>query len=64
MAWHLITQGNDQNSNYMEFLIDSEEDIETPPENYSYAPTSLAHTPGYQHVYESASDGTWVEIGE
>ena len=64
MAWHLITQGDDQNSNYMEFLIDSEDDIETPPTNYSYSPSSLAHTPGYQHVYEASSDGSWVEVGE
>lgn len=64
MSWHLITQGDDQNSNYMEFLIDSEEDIETPPTNYSYAMSSIAHTPGFKHVYEAAADGSWVEIGE
>ncbi len=63
MGWHLITQGDDLNSNYMEFLIDSEDDISTPPENYSYSPTSLAHTPGYTHLYESDASGNWVEIG-
>ena len=63
MGWHLITQGDDQNSNYMEFLIDSVDDINNPPENYGYAPTSLAHTPGYSHIYESDINGDWVEIG-
>lgn len=63
MAWILITQGDDQNSNYMEFLIDSAEDIETPPDNLSYAPSSLAHTPGYAQMWESDSAGNWVEIG-
>jgi len=67
MAWHLLKQGepNGWNSNYMEFLIDSEDDIETPPtDQYSYAPSSIAHTPGYKHVYESDASGSWVEIGE
>ena len=67
MAWHLLKQGepNGQYSNYMEFLIDSTSDIETPPTaQYSYAPSSIAHTPGYQHVYESDANGSWVEIGE
>ena len=63
MAWHLITQGDDQNSNYMEFLIDSASDISSPPSNYSYAPSSLAHTPGYAHMYEADASGNWVEIG-
>lgn len=63
MGWHLITQGDDQNSNYMEFLIDSVDDIDTPPSNYSYAPSSIAHTPGYRHMYEANSNGEWIEIG-
>ena len=63
MAWILITKGDDQNSNYMEFLIDSPTDIETPPEEYDYAPSSIAHTPGFGHMYESDSSGAWVEIG-
>lgn len=63
MAWHLIKQGSSQNSNYMEFLIDSVDDIDTPPAEYSYAPSSLAHTPGYAHMYESDASGEWVEIG-
>lgn len=63
MAWHLITQGDDQNSNYMEFLLDSASDINSPPSNYSYAPSSLAHTPGYAKMWESDANGNWVEIG-
>ena len=63
MAWHLITQGDDQNSNYMEFLIDSADDISTPPTDLSYAPSSIAHTPGFGHMYESDASGSWVEIG-
>jgi len=63
MAWHIITQGDDQNSNYMEFLLDSESDINTPPTEYNYAPSSLAHTPGYVKMWESDASGNWVEIG-
>ena len=63
MGWTLLTQGDDQNSNYMEFLIDFVEDINTPPEQYSYAPSSLAHTPGFTHIYEADSSGNWVEVG-
>lgn len=63
MAWHLITQGDDQNSNYMEFLIDSDADINTPPSNYSYAPSSLTHTPGFKRIWEADASGNWVEIG-
>lgn len=62
MAWHLITQGDDQNSNYKEYLIDSVDDIESPPDSGNYAPSSLAHTPGYAHIYESDASGEWVEI--
>ena len=63
MAWHLMKQGNDQNSNYMEFLLDSATDIETPPTNYSYALGSLAHTPGVAKMWEADASGNWVEIG-
>ena len=62
MAWHIITQGDDQNSNYKEFLLDSEEDIEAPPDNLSYAPSSLAHTPGFAQVWEANSAGEWIEL--
>lgn len=64
MAWHLITKGDDQNSNYMEFLIDSDSDIETPPtDEYNYSLSSLAHTPGYVKMWESDATGNWVLIG-
>ena len=63
MAWHLIKQGNGQNSNYKEFLIDSNTDIASPPEGVEYAPTSIAHTAGFGHMYESDASGSWVEIG-
>lgn len=63
MAWHLIARGNGYNSNYMEFLIDSDSDISSPPENYHYAPTSIAHTPGYAKMWEADAEGEWVEIG-
>jgi hypothetical protein len=63
MAWHLITQGDDQNSNYMEFLLDSASDINSPPSKYSYALSSLAHTPGYAKMWESDANGNWGEIG-
>ena len=63
MAWHLVTQGDDQNSNYMEFQIDSATDIETPPANYSYVLGSIAHTPGYARMWEADASGNWVEIG-
>ena len=63
MAWHIITQGNGYISNYTEFLIDSEEDIETPPEDIDYGPSSLAHTPGYGSIYEADAEGEWVLIG-
>ena len=67
MAWHLLKKGEafGTNSEYMEFLIDSVDDIETPPtDKYSYAPASIAHTPGWKHVYEAGSDASWTEIGE
>lgn len=63
MAWHLITQGDDQNSNYMEFLIDQDSDIETPPVEYGYSLSSLAHTPGYKRMWEANANGEWIEIG-
>lgn len=64
MAWTLLQKGEafGENSNYMEFLIDDESDIQTPPD-VSYAPSSLAHTPGWGHIYESDRHGNWVEIG-
>lgn len=65
MAWHLLTysQKPGVNINYMEFLIDLESDISTPPQNFTYAPGSIAHTPGYAKMYESDANGDWVEIG-
>lgn len=63
MSWHLITQGSGQNSNYMEFLLDSDSDIETPPTEMGYAMSSIAHTPGYAKIWEADSSGQWVEIG-
>lgn len=62
--WHLLKCGEAYSNlgNHMEYLIDSAEDIETPP-NDSYAPGSIAHTPGYAKLWESAADGTWVEVG-
>ena len=48
--------------NRNQYLIDSADDIETPPDD-SYAPGSIAHTAGYKEMYESAADGTWVQIG-
>lgn len=63
MAWHIITQGDDSNSNYMEFLIDSASDINTPPTEYDYSLSSLAHTPGYSRMWEADANGNWVEIG-
>ena len=63
MAWHIITQGDDTNSNYMEFLIDQDSDILSPPADITYAPSSLAHTPGYIKMWEADASGNWVEIG-
>lgn len=63
MAWHLIKQGNGFNSEYKEFLIDSTDDISDPPTGLEYAPSSIAHTPGYANIYEADASGTWVEIG-
>ena len=66
MAWHLLKKGEafGENTTYMEFLIDSTSDIDTPPEDYSYSYGSIAHTPGFKHMYEAAADGSWEEIGE
>lgn len=63
MSWHIITEGDDQNSNHKEYLLDSDADINNPPPAGSYSLASLAHTPGYARMWEAASDGTWVEIG-
>lgn len=62
--WHLLKCGEAYGNygNHMEYLIDSADDIETPPDD-SYAPGSIAHTPGLTKMYESAADGTWVQIG-
>ena len=62
MSWHLITQGDGYNSNYMEFLIDTPSDISNPPQEYNYSLASLAHTPGFTHIYESDANGDWVEV--
>lgn len=64
MAWHLLKQGNEHLANYMEFLIDTAADINTPPAEYNYAPSSIAHTPGFKEVYEADADQNWVKIGE
>ena len=65
MAWHLLTysQKPGVNINYMEFLVDSDTDIATPPANYTPAPGSIAHTPGYATMYELDAQGEWIEIG-
>ena len=63
MAWHIITAGDDVNSNYKEFLIDFDSDIETPPDKNSYSLSSLAHTPGFARMWESDANGNWIEIG-
>lgn len=65
MGWHIIKIGQDHgnNSNYMEFLIDSASDIGSPPTEYSYAPSSIAHTPGFANIYEADANGEWVEVG-
>ena len=64
MAWHILKKGQEYGNygNYMEYLIDSENDIQSPPSD-GYAPGSFAHTAGFTHMYEAASDGTWTEIG-
>lgn len=59
MAWHLIKMDS---ANCMEFLIDSEDDINNPPADINYAASSIAHTPGYTHMYEADASGNWVEI--
>lgn len=63
MAWHVITRGDDQNSDWTSFLIDSAEDIETPPEDIPYSLASIAHTPGYAQMWEADVNKNWVEIG-
>lgn len=65
MAWHLITRGDDQNSDWASFLIDNDEDIETPVAEipYSYSLSSIAHTPGYARMWEANANKEWVEIG-
>lgn len=63
MAWHILREGNGYHHNYIEFMIDEEEDIETPPtDEYTYSVGSRAHTPGYEHCYECDAEGNWVEI--
>ena len=64
MAWHLITQGDDQNSNYMEFLLDSASDINSPPSNYSYAPSSLLTLPGMRRCGSLTRAGTGWRLEE
>ena len=66
MAWHLMKKGDQfaENSNIMEFMIDSAEDIESPPDtSYSYAPGSIAYTAGFGKMYQSDASGSWVEMG-
>lgn len=40
-------------------LVESESDLAELPE---YRPGTLAHTAGYQKVWETDSDGQWVTI--
>lgn len=65
MAWHLMECGNEYNnySNYKEFLLDSEADINNIPADGNYSPGSIAHTPGFGKIWEADSQGRWVEIG-
>ena len=64
MAWTLLEIGNEHNqySNYKEFMIDSADDIESPPSE-SYAPGSIAYTAGYGKMYMADNSGEWHEIG-
>lgn len=65
MAWHIMERGNEYNnySNYTEFLLDSDEDINSIPAGADYSPGSIAHTPGFKRIWEADSQGAWVEIG-
>ena len=63
MAWHVITRGDDQNSDWASFLLDSAEDIETPPTDIPYSMASIAHTPGYAQMWEADANKNWVPIG-
>ena len=40
-------------------IVESESDLDNLP---TYRPGSLAHTPGYQQVWEADTDGAWVSI--
>ncbi|MBP5423950.1 MAG: hypothetical protein J6Y78_16075 [Paludibacteraceae bacterium] len=63
MAWHVVTSGAPNKSNYMEFLLDNASDISTPPTMYNYGPSSIAHTPGFAEMWESDAQGNWIEVG-
>lgn len=65
MAWHIMERGNEYNiySNYTEFLLDSEGDINDIPEDADYSPGSIAHTAGFNKMWEADANLQWVEIG-
>lgn len=65
MAWILIKSGelHGNFSDHKEWQIDSESDINSPPEEaQSCAPGSVAWTGDFKHIYNKTNNGTWADI--
>lgn len=66
MAWHLLRSGGpteEYGFAHKDFLIDSTSDVNSEPREFGpIAPGSMAHTAGYQNIYEKDYSGTWREV--
>lgn len=70
MAWHMMVAGQPgaASSNYFEFMLDDEADINTEPTEFgTIAPGSVAYTNkpgsiGMEKMFMKCSNGTWNEM--
>lgn len=65
MAYALLKTGEDFGNfgySHQEFMIESEADLEALPTS-KLAPGSLAHTAGFDQIYELDLNQTWIKVG-
>lgn len=70
MAWTVMKMNppGTAQSNYYEFMIDSESDIYNPPTDIKIAPGSVAYdcdpsaSFALEHLWMLSHDGVWVEM--
>ncbi len=66
MAYVLLKAGEEFGNfgyRHQEFMIDSSDDLEALPTN-KLAPGSLAHTAGFDQIYELDLNQAWIKVGD